>query len=103
MGKEIPIVCNLTDTQLRERRENYLDKLAASLIDCEELENGFSYRFPADETLLQNLVAAVALERKCCPFLNFKLILESGNDFVLLELTGAEGAKEMIESLFDWS
>jgi hypothetical protein len=35
--------------------------------------------------------------------LNFKLIIEAQNDFVLLELTGREGTKEMIQTLFDWN
>ena len=103
MNREIPIACYLTDSQLQQRRKNYLNKIAESLIDFEELENGFSYRFPIKETVLQDLAAIIDLERKCCPFLNFKLNLEPGNDFVSLELTGAEGTKEIIKSLFDWN
>ena len=103
MNREIPIACYLTDSQLRRRRRDYLDKIPESVIDFEELDDGFSYRFPLGETTLQDLIAIIDLERKCCPFLNFKLILEAGNDFVSLELTGAPGTKEMIRSLFDWN
>ncbi|HEY0428387.1 MAG TPA: hypothetical protein VGC76_11450 [Pyrinomonadaceae bacterium] len=103
MPQEIPIVCFLTDKELQKRRRDYLDKTAASLIDFEELENGFSYRFAHREKILRDLAEIIDLERRCCPFLSFKLIIEAGDDFVSLELTGAEGTKEMIESLFDWS
>lgn len=103
MNREIPIACYLTDSELQLRRKDYLDKIAGSLIDFAELENGFSYRFPLKGTILQDLAAIIDLERKCCPFLNFKLVLETGDDFVSLELTGAEGTKEMIESLFSWN
>ena len=103
MKREIPIACYLTDGELQQRRKNYLDKIAESLIDFEELENGFNYRFPLEETILQDLAAIINLERKCCLFLNFKLILEARNDFVSLELTGAKGTKEMIKSLFSWN
>ena len=96
----IPIACTLTENELRERRENVLKKLSGSLIDFEELENGFSYRFPADDALLLDLVNVINLERKCCPFLNFKLTIESGNDQVSLAMTGAEGTKEFLESFF---
>ena len=103
MNREIPIACYLTDGALQQRRKDYLDKIVESLIDFEELVNGFSYRFPLKETILQDLAAIIDLERKCCPFLSFRLILEAGNDFVSLELTGAQGTKEMIKSLFDWN
>jgi hypothetical protein len=103
MNREIPIACYLTDGELQQRRKDYLDKIAESLIDFEELENGFSYRFPLGERVLQDLAAIIDLERICCPFLNFKLVLEAGNDFVSFELTGAQGAKEMIKSLFSWN
>ena len=103
MSEAIPIACYLTDRQLQARRKNYLDKAAASLIDSTELSDGFVFRFPLRESTLQNLAEIIDLERKCCPFLNFRLILEAGNDFVALELTGAEGTKEIVKSLFNWN
>ncbi len=103
MKQEIPIACYLAEGELQQRRKDYLDKIAQSLIDFRELENGFSYRFPLKETVLQDLAAIIDLERKCCPFLNFRLVLEAGNDFVSLELSGAKGTKEMIKSLFSWN
>lgn len=103
MKREIPIACALTDSELRRRREDYLDKIAASVIDFEELPDGFSYRFPSEKSILQNLVEIIDLERKCCPFLNFRLVLEAGEDFASLELTGGEGTKELISSLFNWN
>lgn len=103
MTQEIPVACALDDKELRQRRRDYLDKVASSLLDFKELESGFSYRFPLRAAILQNLAEIIDLERKCCPFLNFKLILEAGNNFVSLELTGAKGTKESIKSLFNWN
>lgn len=103
MMQEIPLACALTEKQLQERRKDYLNKISGLLTDFKELESGFSYRFPLKETILQDLAAMIDLERKCCPFLNFKLILEAGNGFVFLELTGAKGTKEMIKNLFNWN
>ena len=103
MTAEIPIACFLTDNELQQRRANYLNKIAASLVDFKELENGFSYRFPVEKSMLTDLAEVIDLERKCCPFLNFKLSIESGSEFVSLELTGREGTKEMIRSLFEWN
>jgi hypothetical protein len=103
MDTEIPVACFLTDKELQARRKNYLDKAAESLIDSAELSNGFVFRFPLRESILQDLAEIIDLERKCCPFLNFRLELESGNDFVSLEMTGDEGTKEVIRSLFGWN
>ena len=103
MNAEIPVACFLTDKQLQERRRKYLDKAAESLIDSAELSDGFVFRFPLRDAVLQDLAEIIDLERKCCPFLNFRLTLEAGSDVVALELTGAEGTKETIKSLFNWN
>ena len=103
MNTEIPIACFLTDKELRARKKNYLDKAAESLIDSAELSDGFVFRFPLSESIVQNLAEIIYLEQKCCPFLNFRLELEAGKDFVSLELTGAQGTKEIIASLFNWN
>lgn len=100
---EIPIACTLDDRELQERRQTVLCKVAESLIDVEELPDGFRYRFPAEDALLENLMRVINLERKCCPFLSFKLNLEAGNGFASLDLTGGQGAKEAIKSLLDWN
>jgi hypothetical protein len=103
MNPEIPVACYLTDKQLQARRKNYLDKAAESLIDSAELSDGFVFHFPLSESILRDLAEIIYLERKCCPFLNFRLALNAGDDFVSLELTGGEGTKEIIKSLFNWS
>jgi len=100
---EIPSACYLTDKELQSRRKNYLDKAAESLIDSAELSDGYVFRFPLRESTLQNLAEIIDLERKCCPFLNFRLSVESGADVVSLELKGAEGTKELVKSLFAWN
>ncbi|HVE55694.1 MAG TPA: hypothetical protein VNB22_02635 [Pyrinomonadaceae bacterium] len=103
MNPEIPIACYLTDQELQARRKNYLDKTAELLVDSTEIEHGFIYKFPLKPAILQDLAEIIDLERQCCPFLNFKLSVESGTDFVALELTGAEGTKAIIKSLFGWN
>jgi len=103
MSEATPIACYLTDKQLQARRKNYLDKAADTLVEATEIANGFIYKFPLKPAILQDLAEIIDLERQCCPFLNFKLIVESGTDFVSLEMTGAEGTKEIIKSLFGWN
>jgi hypothetical protein len=89
--------------ELRERREGVLQKAATGLLEVIELENGFSYRFPAEDAWLHELANMINLERKCCAFLSFKLVVESESDSFWLELTGPEGTKETLKSLFEWN
>jgi uncharacterized Fe-S cluster-containing protein len=103
MTNSIPIACHLTDSELCERRTRYLDKIAAALIDTEELSNGFKYRFRIADRFIQDLAEVIDLERRCCPFLNFQMSIESGKGFVSLKLTGPAGTREMIISLFGWN
>jgi hypothetical protein len=103
LDTEIPIACALSDSELQQRRANYLDKVAAHLTGSEELENGFSFRFRLEDGFLQDLAEVVDLERQCCPFLTFRTILGAGETSVVLELTGPEGTKEMVRGLFNWN
>lgn len=103
MNETIPVACYLTDQELQARCKNYLDKAAEFLIGATEIEDGFIYKFPLKPAALRDLAEIIDLERQCCPFLNFRLSVESGADFVTLEITGANGAKEIIESLFGWN
>jgi len=103
MNSEIPIACQLTDRELQARRKDYLDKTAELLVDSTEISNGFIYKFPLKSAILRDLAEIIDLERQCCPFLNFKLVVESGTEIVSLELTGADDAKEIIKSLFGWN
>jgi len=99
----IPIACELTDKELQRRRKEYLSKMAASLTAVEELDDGFRYRFPLGEKTLSDLAEIIDLERKCCPFLSFKLALAAGEEALSLELTGPDGTKEIVKSLFGWN
>jgi hypothetical protein len=102
MSAEIPVACCLTDKELQARRRDYLDKAAESLIEATEISDGYIYKFPLKPAILQDLAEIIDLERRCCPFLNFRLTVRSGTDHVSLELTGADGTKEIIQSLFGW-
>jgi len=40
------------------------------------------------------------LERQCCPFLTFKIIVEAGNQAICLEITGPPDAEPVIADFF---
>lgn len=96
----LPIACALTDAEFREREQMILRKLMRAVAERKELAGGYGFRFAADDDLLREITEMIILERKCCPFLDFKILVESGGRDIWIELTGAPGAKEFIAATF---
>ena len=98
---DLPIACSLTTPELQQRRSTILLNVRTAALELKELEDGFAYRFPSENTLLADLLTLIQLEHQCCPFLRFNLIIEAGNGPVWLELTGPAGAKEFLVDNFN--
>src|SRR5258705_9124221 len=96
----LQIACTLTNSELQERRRDVLQKVRSAVTELRELEDGYAYCFPADDDRLVELATLVNLERQCCPFLRFRLTVESGNGPIWLEMTGPEGTKEFLATTF---
>ena len=62
----------------------------------QEIPRGYAFRFPDDRTLSRKLVEWVALERRCCPFLEFEILLGLEGEPVILRLTGEDGVREFL-------
>lgn len=96
----LPIACSLTDSELQERRRDVLQKSRRAVVDVKELENGYAYCFSSEGERLIELAKLVDLERQCCPFLRFCVIVESDNGPIWLEITGPAGTKEFLAATF---
>jgi hypothetical protein len=48
--------------------------------------------------MLDELIDFIKTERKCCGFLNFKLVVASDQNNVRIELTGDPGVKDFINA-----
>jgi hypothetical protein len=103
MKEDITVACFLTDNELRIRRQEHLDRVAALLIEVTEIPTGFKYTFKLESNSLEQLTTIIELERNCCPFLNFDLSIRAGEGTASLALTGPEGTKEAVKSLFNWN
>ena len=97
---EPPIACTLTDAEMRERRRTILDTFRGAALEVTSLPLGYAYRFEPTSEVLARLVHLVDLERQCCPFLTFTIIIEAGNQPISLEITGPPEAKPMIADFF---
>jgi hypothetical protein len=97
---ELPIACKLTDPEFQRRRSDLLNMFRSALRETKELDEGYAYRFPSDGNWITELAQLIIIERQCCPFLRFNLRLEPAEGPVWLELTGPEGTKVFLRTLF---
>jgi len=97
---ELPIACSLTVPEFQQRRAELLRTFQGALLETKELDDGYAYRFPSGPNWIAELAQLITFERECCPFLRFQLRLEPANGPLWLELTGPEGTKEFLQSLF---
>src|SRR4030095_8116847 len=99
-SNELPIACSLTDPQFQRRRAELLKIFQGALLETKELDDGYAYRFPSGEKWIAELAQLITFERECCPFLRFNLWIEPANGPLWLELTGPNGTKGFLQSLF---
>jgi hypothetical protein len=92
-----PVACSLTTPELAARRSELAAVVRARAAEVRPLADGCAFRYEADGAPLAELARLVDLERRCCPFLRFRLTVEPGGGPVWLELTGPAGTREMLE------
>jgi hypothetical protein len=97
---ETPLACTLTESEMRERRREILDRVRGAAREVVELPDGFAYRFEPESEILAQLARLVDLERQCCEFLTFRIVVGARKEPFSLEITGPAGAKPMIADFF---
>jgi hypothetical protein len=97
---DLPVLCTLSETELRERRATVLDSMKAETIEAVAVPQGYAYKFSATPEILSKLAHVISLEHQCCRFLTFKMILEAASDKVVLEITGPAEAVPVIADFF---
>jgi hypothetical protein len=97
---DLPIACTLNAAELRERRRAIVDAFRNTQVAISELPDGYAFTFPASSESLQRIAALVDLERQCCAFLTFKIVVEAANAAMRLEVTGPGEAKKVIREYF---
>lgn len=95
------IACKLSEPELRRRRDTVLRGVSRAIQEIVELEDGYAYRFGAEDGRLMSLAEIVSFERECCPFLRWRLSAEPGEGPLWLEARGPAGSKEFLRRLFE--
>jgi len=89
--------CRLTFSEEEKNRYNQLrDKIFNNLVRTEELADGYSFVFSESaRDLLHDLADWIPLEKKCCPFLQFSVLINQ-DEYVRLQLTGPSEIKNFL-------
>ncbi len=96
------LLCNLTESQMTLRKDSVLNTLKILILEKQELENGYAFRFPGTDQMMDSLTTFIKSERKCCTFFVFGLFASSNMDELWLKLSGPEGTKEFIDKELGW-
>lgn len=101
MTGDAPFACDLSRLSVDQRaREKALLKDFKRLCERhEETEPGWRFYVRADPEVLTMIGEFLALERLCCPFLEFQLQVSSAQ-LATVHIFGREGAKAVIAAEF---
>ncbi len=97
MIERTPLACDLTgfsDAE-QDRREELIEQLRPSIVESHDLDSGFGISFDPSISLVA-VAELIGLERRCCPFLSFQLVVPEAHAPVRLEIAGRDGVKEFI-------
>lgn len=97
-NKSGELTCKLTTPELQERKRTVLASLKTQIIDKKELINGYAFKFPGSDKILDELLEFIKTERECCDFFVFNFSISGDKSEAWLALTGPEGSKDFIET-----
>lgn len=95
-----PILCLESFTEEESAlRSRLCVELSKALLATETIDGGLRFSFAAD-TAPGPVLRWVELERRCCPFLSFALVLPPSGSSLELCVVGRSEARSFIESTF---
>jgi len=95
-----PIVCFLTTAELREREATLPAQFRSAVVETDELQGGFAFRLVGEGKLIALIAELIVAERECCPFLTFELVALRNKGPLIVRVTGPDGTKEFVRSVF---
>jgi hypothetical protein len=97
---EAPLACRIDvlGPVDRARHAALVAELADAKPAVEELEHGFTFRFPSRPYLFLRVAEWIGLERQCCPFLEIRLAFDHPTATIRVSVTGPDGTKDVLRS-----
>jgi hypothetical protein len=96
----LPVMCTLSDSEMREREASLLARFRSGVIAAEELADGYSFRLPGDRDWFAILAELIIAERECCRFLKFELRADPQMGPLTVRITGPDGTKAFLKTAF---
>jgi hypothetical protein len=93
---QIPIACSLTEDELVDRSGEF-DELFAAAQEIQETTSGYALSYPLSGGWPEKVLDLVIREHACCPFFEFKLVIEPGDSPLWLHIGGSAEAKKVVE------
>ena len=90
------LTCKMLPEELRLRKETVLASLKSKMLDRKELPDGYAFKFPGSDQVVDELFEFIKTERECCDFFVFNLSVSGDKSEAWLVMTGVEGAKDFI-------
>lgn len=99
---EPPFACNVHGFSPAERKEHraLAARLAESLLTTNELADGYAFSLDTSRFSTVDLLAWLALERRCCPFFDIGFEWRRNGGPLVLHLRGRDGVKDFIRDEF---
>ena len=100
-GKESPFACDRLALTPAERTRHFGElspALRSRRLAVRELPDGYEFKFPTDAKTFAMLAEWIEQERRCCPFFDIDLRIESEGRGVWVRLSGRPGTKAFIRA-----
>jgi len=94
------IACDLTALAAEERalRRELARKVFGAVVERRELDRGFAFRIDLTLASLAQAGEWIGLERRCCPFFDFRIDVGREGGAAWINITGGDGVKEFLRS-----
>ena len=99
--EDVAFACDLSrlSPAERERERVLLGAFKRGVVRVEESDAGWKFHLPASQEFLREVGELLALERLCCPFLEFQLEVGAA-ELAVIHVFGRAGAKPVIAAEF---
>lgn len=92
------LACRLIGKELAERKVAIAVELLDHADSVEERTDGYELRWSDGELWAERVLELVRLERQCCPFIRFEIVVEPDDGPVTLRLLGNDEVKRFIRA-----
>jgi hypothetical protein len=93
---ECGVECGLSPDQRALRRDRFDQAIRPRIQEVRELSDGYALRFDPDDALIINVTSWIRDERKCCGFLEYRLVVERDDGPIWLQAIGDPNAKQFV-------